>query len=222
MRRLVFYGWLLTTVIAGCGPSSEPGGRETSKPEPVLQFEQALLEELVPELDELSHDEIQNRINALALKILVPHKGTLHDLASSRMAELAAFDGRLDTYRDVFDSEQQKALEEFRKSLGAKVGEEEAAVLLAGGCWDPSKAALMWRTMVTAQMVGPERISKRSTILALVPARVEVLERDAEKPTMAVVFGPEVFFVRLEYDEASGVYMPTEFQWLIRERQEAR
>lgn len=221
MVRFILCLTLLFFVLVVSSCSTHGVRKNTLKSNPSVEFQEAIHEQIVPKLDKLSNEEVLSHINELASAILVSRKAELHRLARKILLEMPQFDAELDEYNEVLDVERQR---DFSERLHSELGlikkgqaEDYVVILLAEGFWDPSKAALGWRKWVLSRMISFEQMNKRGLVEQVAQPRVQVADCNLEKPTMAIVFGPELFMISLEYIEDSGVYLPTELQWLSRQ-----
>jgi hypothetical protein len=183
----------------------------------LARFHEAVEETLFPRLDEagrtsqsLAHDAAQ-----LAARYLAPARAQLHEravwrlrcLPDAQLPDFAGWDNQVLATGNGVNELKLEELEEFEG--GASMG---GMLLVAAGAWDPVAAAKTSQAVILARALGLSGFGKVAYLRRFAPLEPAAVDRNADRPVVALVGAREVFVVQLRYDPR-GYYASERIDW---------
>ena len=234
---------LTALILAGCGDTGKHQSKQAqgapdhiqAAEEALRNYSLALYEEVLPQMADLSQEEMLSIAERIASDELIPHKGVLIAGAEQRLAEFSYFVDLADRsdwenviepiepapesveelLSEIFGTrdEHWDGNEDENEDRGEGVLPEEH--LLIFGQYDPFRvAAYAEAVYITINRSLEER--KSHFFLASVIAPVTgVANRDPESPVIVRLRGPEAVVVALKRVQGQA-YLPVRIEWLRR------
>jgi hypothetical protein len=176
----------------------------------LARFHAAVEETIVPRLDEEATPSLTRDVARLAEQYLVPARVLLRERASWRLrclpdAHLPSFAGwETEAMSTDEITEITKALEyDDRGGMGG---------MLVSGAWDPVSAARTWPNVMLGRSLTPSGMGKVAYLRSFSPLEAAAVDRNVDRPVVALAAAREVFVVRLRNDPR-GYYVPERIEW---------
>lgn len=209
---------VLGLCVLGCGsqakPASQPPAVALSQTPPAAvvleKFREAVWNELLPQIDTLDHDKIQEKVSVLAVKHFAGNEDILQKQAQWELSQLPKAEPLKDSqWTEVRPKKTAKCV----LSLQDGIAEMKNEGFLCFAMWSPVRMANSYRTYCLAKLLGPAGLSKYSMVEAFAKPRPSLLVANWVEPTIMFRTGPEAFIVKLRRNEG-GVYELYDIKWL--------